>query len=130
MTPPLERRLLQLAVALGGCVPVGAGAAGMLLGAGLLGEAASPAVDSHVRYLSGLLFVLGLAFWAAIRRIERHTVRFRLLGAMVVAGGLARLAGVFVVGWPGSAMALALGMELAVTPALVAWQGRVARLAR
>jgi hypothetical protein len=125
-----ERRLLQLAVAFAGWVPVGAGLAGMLIGAGMLGEAASPPLDSHVRYLSGLLFGLGLAFWAAIPAIERHTERFRLLGAMVVAGGLARLFGLGVAGWPGWPMALALGMELAVTPALVLWQGRVARLAR
>lgn len=127
MTPAAERRALQLAVAVAGLVPVGGGLAGMVLGAAAVGQAYDLSVDSHVRYLSGLLFVLGLTFWASIPTIEAHTARFRLLGAMVVAGGLARLAGLAVAGTPSGPMLLALVMELIVTPALVIWQGRVAR---
>jgi hypothetical protein len=62
-----QLRLLQLAVALAGFVPVLAGGAGVLLGpamvGGLLGEAAA---DSHFRYLSGLLLAIGLGFWSTI----------------------------------------------------------------
>jgi molybdopterin biosynthesis enzyme len=45
-----------------------------------------------------------------------------------VLGALARLLGLGVVGWPGTAMAAALVMELVVTPVLCLWQARVARL--
>lgn len=122
-----ERRLLQGAVALAGCVPIGAGLGGALLGAAFIGQGADPSLDSHVRYLSGLLLMIGLAFWQAIPTIERQTVRFRLLGAIVVCGGVARLLGVALAGWPSWPMRLALVMELIVTPALVLWQARIAR---
>jgi hypothetical protein len=120
-------RALQVAVALAGCVPVSAGLAGMVLGAGMVDGAPGSAADSHLRYLSGLLLGIGLAFWASIPGIARHGARFRLLGAIVVLGGLGRLLGVALHGWPPLPHALALVMELVVTPALVLWQGRIAR---
>ena len=130
MTYSNERRLLQCAVALAGIVPVGAGLAGMLAGAGMLGEGASLPLDSHVRYLSGLLLGIGLAFWAAIPAIERHGPRFRLLTFLVALGGVARLAALATQGFAGWPMAAALLMELAVTPLICAWQWRIEGRAR
>ena len=49
---------------------------------------------NHGRYLSGLLLAIGLAFWASIPAIEKHTARVRRLTALVVVGGLCRLLGV------------------------------------
>ncbi len=120
-------RLLRLAVAVGGLVPVAAGLAGMVLGAGMLAPAAPPSLDSHVRYLSGLLLAIGLGFWSTIPRIDRRTGRFRLLTLLVVCGGLGRLYGVLTQGWPGPAMSAALAMELVVTPLLCLWQAQVAQ---
>ncbi len=120
---------LRIAVALGGLVPVLSGLLGMVLGPGLLGEAASPAADSHFRYLSGLLLGVGLGFWSTIPRIEAQGRRFRLLTAIVVLGGIGRLLGLPLAGWPGAAMGAALGMELVVTPLLCLWQARLARQA-
>ncbi len=125
-----ERRLLQLAVAAGGLVPVGAGAAGILLGPDMIGHAGGDAsLDSHWRYLSGLLAGIGIAFWATIPAIERNGGRFRLLAGIVVLGGVARLLSLATAGAPSGPMMLALAMELGVTPALAAWQARVARRA-
>lgn len=125
MISKLEYCLLQSAVAIGGLVPVSAGLAGMVMGAGFVGGGAVDA-DSHIRYLSGLLFGIGLAFWAAIPSIETRTARFRLLTFFVFIGGLARLYGVLAVGTPSAGMLFGLAMELVVTPLLCAWQGRVA----
>ena len=125
----MEKRLLQIAVAVAGLVPVGAGAAGALLGPLLLGQVGDAALDSHVRYLSGLLLAIGLAFWSTIPHIERHGTRFGLLTLIVVTGGLCRALGMLIVGPPGVAMSLALVMELVVTPALYLWRERVGRLA-
>ena len=128
MSPAGERRLLQLAIALGGFVPVGAGLGGAILGASMTGEAAiGGSLDSHVRYLSGLLLGIGLAYWQAIPTIEKRTSRMRLLTAIVAFGGLMRLIGILLVGAPGGAMLFGLGMELVVTPLLCLWQTRVAR---
>jgi hypothetical protein len=126
----IERRLLQLAVALGSLVPTLAGAAGVVLGPAMVdaGGIANPA-DSHFRYLSGLLLGIGIAFATTIPQIESRTARFRLLAAIVVTGGLGRLVALLLRGAPDRPMLLALAMELAVTPALALWQGRVARLA-
>ncbi len=128
MTPAAERRLLQVAIALGGFVPVGAGLQGALLGAGMTGESAPDiSLDSHVRYLSGLLLGIGLAYWEAIPTIEKRTGRMRMLTAFVALGGLMRLLGILLVGVPAGSMLFGLCMELVVTPLLCLWQGRVAR---
>jgi hypothetical protein len=127
----LEKRILQLAVAIGCLVPAGAGAAGVLLGPCMLGSGApSGDLDSHFRYLSGLLLAIGLGFASTIPRIETHGDRFRMLTGIVVIGGLGRLASLLAVGPESRAMTAALVMELIVTPALAFWQCRVARGAR
>jgi hypothetical protein len=126
-----ERRLLQRAVALAGVVPVSAGLFGVLFGAALTGDGGlSASGDSHYRYLSGLLLGIGLLFWSSIPAIETRTGRFQCLTLVVVAGGLARLAGLALIGMPSLTTLGALVMELGVTPALCLWQGRVASLHR
>lgn len=119
-------RALQVCVALASLVPILAGGAGVLTGAAMLGAAGPPDLDSHLRYLSGLLLAIGLAYAASVPRIAAHRARFRLLGALVVTGGLARLFGMLLHGVPSSAMLGALVMELVVTPLLTLWQGSVA----
>jgi hypothetical protein len=128
MTSPREALALRAAVALGGIVPVAAGLAGVVSGAAMLGghPAANLTLDSHLRYLSGLLLGIGLGFWSTVPRIEQQADRFRLLTALVVVGGLGRLYGILVEGLPPAPMLFGLAMELGVTPLLCWWQGRVA----
>ena len=128
-----ERRCLQITVALASLVPIGAGIAGAAFGQSFtnwLDDTAfiGSALDSHVRYLSGLLLGIGIAFLTAVPEIERHARRFTLLTLIVFAGGLARLAAVFVSGPPHRGMLFALMMELVVVPLLWAWQRRAARI--
>ncbi|TVR07106.1 MAG: DUF4345 domain-containing protein [Salinarimonadaceae bacterium] len=123
-----ERRALQAAVLVGGCVPVLAGGSGALFGGAFMGAELATDVDSHFRYLSGLLFGIGLAFWSAVPRIERAGALIRLLTIIVVAGGLARGLGFAASGTAGGVTIFALAMELVVTPAICLWQARVARL--
>lgn len=134
-------RALQGAVSLAGLVPVSAGVAGVILGLGLADSppggigmagaatavAGAPALDSHVRYLSGLLLAIGVAFWSLVPGIEARGPAFRMLTAIVVAGGLARLFGLLAIGVPPPAMLAGLAMELVVTPLLCLWQAAVAR---
>ena len=111
----------------GGLVPVGAGLAGMLVGPSFVAAGNYPlSADSHVRYLSGLLAAIGVAFWTTVPAIERRTARFRLLTALVVAGGVGRLISLLTVGVPSPPMLFGLAMELGVTPALCFWQAAVA----
>ena len=127
-----ERRALQVAVALAGLVPVTAGISGILAGAAMVGVLPGPSslaqlsLDSHVRYLSGLLFGIGVVFCASIPWIETATPTFRLLTGIVVIGGLARLIGLIVMGTPSGPMLFGLCMELVITPLLCLWHARVA----
>src|SRR5262245_45930357 len=117
-----ERRLLQRVVAVAALVPVAAGLFGVLFGAaGFTGDRLSVSADSHFRYLSGLLFGIGLLFWYTVPRIEEKTSLFRFLTLMVVLGGLARLLGLFLTGLPSLGMLGGLVMELFVTPAICLW---------
>ncbi len=121
-------RVLQVLVAVFGLIPVAAGAAGVLLGPAMAGAGAvSVGLDSHFRYLSGLLLGIGLAYWSLVPGLARHTAAFRLLTALVFAGGLGRLLGLIENGLPPAPMLGGLVMELLVTPVLCLMQGRLAR---
>jgi hypothetical protein len=128
MAPLTERRLLQLLVVLACIVPLLAGGSGVLHGP-RIGHLATPStdLDSHFRYLSGLLFGIGLAFLTTVPAIERRGARFRLLGGIVVIGGCGRLLSLLSVGVPSGGQIFGLGMELAVVPLLMLWQAHVAR---
>ena len=128
MTDRAEALALRIVVAIAGLVPVAAGLDGMVRGAAMLGAQphANLTLDSHVRYLSGLLLAIGLGFWSTIPRLESRGDRFRLLTALVVVGGIGRLFGILVEGLPPVPMLFGLVMELGVTPLLCWWQSRVA----
>lgn len=124
-----ERRLLQLVVGLGCVVPLAAGAVGVMHGPEMLrgvGEDVPADLDSHFRYLSGLLLAAGIGFASCIPGIERKTGRFRLLAFLVFVGGLGRLHSLISVGMPGGGHLFGVAMELGAVPLLVLWQTRVA----
>lgn len=130
MTPATEKRLLQVAAGIACLVPLAMGAASIIIGPSILSGIDDPPVrdlDSHFRYLSGIFFMLGIAFASCVPGIEVKTARFRLLGAMVVMGGLARLWSVADYGLPSDGHRFGLLMELGVVPLLMLWQTRVAR---
>lgn len=128
-----ERRLFQIAVLAGSVVPITAGAAGAFHGPEMIRAltAGSADLDSHFRYLSGLLLGIGVAFVFCVVHIERRSAMFRTLGFIVVIGGLARLLGAAIHGMPSGAHRLAMVMELLVVPVLLIWlqrlEGRLAQ---
>lgn len=127
-----ERRLLQAATALACLVPLSMGSLSVWKSAAVLKGASPPFpvdLDSHYRYLSGLLLGIGLAFLASIPRIERRGAVFRTLGAVILVGGLARLLSLAQHGPPGAGHRFGLVMELIVVPLIVLWQARIAKLA-
>jgi hypothetical protein len=110
-------------------VPIGAGAAGVVLGPSLVGIVGVGAtdLDGHFRYLSGLLLGIGLLFCATVPHIERRTVWFRLGTTIVACGGLGRLLSLLQAGAPSPPHLVALTLELAVVPLLALWQTAVAQ---
>ncbi|MFS0738699.1 DUF4345 domain-containing protein [Sphingomonas sp. 1P06PA] len=130
IAPATERRLLQIAVAIACLVPLSMGSQSVIRGVAVLKGAPLPPppdLDSHFRYVSGIFLALGIAFATTLPRIEAMGERFRLLGLMVVAGGLARALSWAMVGAPSAGHRFGLVMELGVVPLLMWWQARVAR---
>jgi hypothetical protein len=122
MNNQIEKRLLQAAMTIACIVPLTGGLLGMAFGARMLDHGGDVTVDSHMRYLSGLLLGVRLRSTSAIPSIENQGTRMTLLTVIVLIGGLARLYDVVIDGWPASTMIFALGMELVVTPLLWFWQ--------
>ncbi len=125
-----EVRLLQLVVALACIVPIVTGLDGIVRGAGMFhGLYGSGLIDldSHFRYLSGIFLVMGLWFASCVPDIAAKGARFRMLGTMVIGGGLARALSWWQLGAPSHGHRLGLAMELGVVPLLLLWQAAVAR---
>lgn len=124
-----EKRLLQIVVAIACLVPLSIGGESIVRGPSFLGHPpVVPAdLDSHFRYISGIFFAVGIAFASCIPNIEVKGARFRLLGALVVCGGLARVVSLLTVGPPSKGHLFGLAMELGVVPLLMLWQAGFAR---
>jgi hypothetical protein len=122
------RGALQAVVAVLAATPVATGFAGLLIGPDFLGlDPPWPRdLDSHFRFLSGILLAMGLGWWSCVPGIERKTERFRLLAFLTFAGGLARLLSLALSGAPSAGHLFGLTVEVAVVPLLVFWQTRVA----
>ena len=128
-----EYRLLQCVVALACLVPIITGSEGILRGAAVFHGLPMPVptdLDSHFRYLSGIFLVMGLWFASCVPDIAAKSARFRLLGTMVVGGGVARAWSWHQLGAPPRGHQLGLAMELGVVPLLLLWQAGVARRSR
>lgn len=124
-----QRRLLQAAIAIACIVPLSTGTLSLIEGPGFIrgvDDAAPIDLDSHFRYLSGLLLGLGLAFASCIPAIERRTARFQTLGFIVIVGALGRLVSLLDAGTPGPGHLFGLVMELCVVPLIMLWQWRLA----
>lgn len=131
MNRQAEKRLLQAVIVLLCLSPLVIGGMGVALGPGqfgaaLRGEGAGD-LASHYRYLSGIFLGVGLMALSCVPRIEAKGARFRWVVALVVCGGLARLYGIAVEGWPSAGHVAGLAIELGAVPLLGLWQARVAR---
>jgi len=126
------RRLLQAAVVIGSLSPLLIGGIGIVHGPAALGGLVEVPrdLDSHFRYLCGIFFATGIGFLSCVPAIERRGPRFRLLGGLIVCGGLARAVSLISVGAPGTGHLIGLGVELGIMPALMLWQRQVERAAR
>lgn len=124
----MEKRLLQMAIGLCCVVPICGGLIGAIEGPDIISPVADEALVSHFRYLSGLLFAIGVGFISTIPNIDASCDRFSLLSFIVVVGGMARLFGVLYDGYPSAPMVFALAMEIAIVPLLWLWQRRVSAL--
>ncbi len=131
MTLRAERRLLQGVIAATCTVSLSASVTSILQGpAWLMGNGDVPTdLDSHFRYLSGLLLAIAIGFLSCMRGIEQKGPRMRLLATIVVVGGLSRAYSAGMVGLPSPGHLGGLTIELVIVPVITAWQWSFARRA-
>ena len=129
MSPIAEKRALQAAMCIVLLLPASAVIPSLIGGPRFLGH--PPVIptdlDSHFRYVSGIFLGVLVGIASCIPAIERHSARLRLLGGIVVVGGLCRLLSLATVGVPSFGHQLGLVAELGVVPLVMLWQARLAR---
>jgi hypothetical protein len=127
----MSRRALQIVVGLLGIIPLAAGLLGLLAGVedprygG--GVPSLVVLDSNIRFHAGVWFGLGLTLYWLIPTIERQTVLFRALWAMILIGGIGRLVSMAMLGWPPARTVAFAALEIIGAPLFVWWQSRVAK---
>ena len=131
----MEKRSLQVAMAIVGLAPLITGALGFYNGArGPLYTDAEPCLsvllDSNLRYFHGVWFGAGVVTYWLIPRIERETALFRAIWFMVFLGAAGRIVSILSLGFPANPTFLFLfSVELLGAPLFVYWQHRVAKAA-
>ena len=122
-------RGLRLFLALLGAVMVVAGTTAVLFGASSIAgvDAASPAVDSEMRFFAVWYVVAGAMLLRAIPRLEGAGPTVRLVGAAFFVAGCARILSWAVVGEPPTTAVVLMVIELILPFVIVPWQAGVAR---
>jgi len=126
----MERRLLQIAVALAGLIGVILGLTGVLVGTMHADLSGDVVLDSYVRFGKGVLLAIGLIYWSSIPQIERHGDRIALITIILVVGSLSRLLSLAGHGVPTLGIISNLIAGLVFVPLVWLWQRHVARMAQ
>lgn len=125
----MERRLLQIALAVAGLVAMLFGLAGVLFGTSLAGVVVSVTLEGYVRFIKGVLIAAGLIYWSAIPHVERRSERIGVLSFVLMFGAAGRLLSVVSHGFPTIGLLLSLVGELVVVPLLWWWHRSYTRRA-
>jgi hypothetical protein len=126
----MQRKLLQIAIAIAGLAGVAVGLTGVLFGTLYADLSADVVLDSYVRFLKGVLLAIGLIYLSCIPQIERRGDRIALVTFILVCGTLSRLLTVIGHGVPTLGIIGNLVTGLILVPLLWLWQRHVARLAQ
>jgi hypothetical protein len=126
----MERRLLQIAVAVAGLIGVVLGLTGVLFGTMHADLSGDVVLDSYVRFGKGVLLAIGLIYWSSIPQIERHGDRIALITLILVSGSLSRLFSLAGHGVPTLGIISNLIAGLVFVPLVWLWQRHVASRAQ
>lgn len=124
------RRALQAVVSLLGAVAIVAGSATLLFGADSVTRgAASPSVDSELRFYAAWYVAAGLLLLRAVAWIEEATFLIRVAGLALLLAASARALSWATVGRPPTISIVLMAIEYALPLVLLPWQAAVARRA-
>src|ERR1700686_1750411 len=100
----MSKLTLQVVMGLLGIIPVATGLLGLTGVAdpfyAAVGVPPIVLLDTNLRFYSGVWLGLGLALYWLIPTIERQTVLFRVIWAMIFLGGIGRLLSMMLLAWP------------------------------
>ena len=127
----MSKLTLQIVMGLLGIIPVATGLLGLLGVEDPFYTAAGvpPIVllDTNLRFYSGVWLGLGLALYWLIPRIERQSVLFRAIWAMIFLGGIGRLLSMMLLASPPIAFIAFTALEIVGAPLFILWQFRVSK---
>jgi Domain of unknown function (DUF4345) len=125
----MSKPALQIATGLLAMIPVATGLLGLL---GVedpvymaVGVPRIVLLDTNLRFYSGVWVGVGLALFWLIPHIERQTVLFRAIWAMIFIGGIGRVLSIWRVGAPPVAFIVFTAIELIGAPLFIWWQSRL-----
>ena len=109
-------------------IPIAAGLASVVFGTEIIrgAGASNPSVESELRYYAVFYVGFGLFLWSIAPDVARRGRELRWAAAVLFCGGLARVVGVLVDGWPEADYVVLMGVELVLPLVLVAWQRSIA----
>ena len=124
---------LQIVMGILGIIPVATGLFGLLgVEDPLYAAAGVPPIvmlDSNLRFFSGVWLGLGLGIYWLIPTIERQTLLFRVLWAMIFIGGIGRLLSLTMLAWPPVPFVAFTALEIVGAPLFIVWQTRLSKSA-
>ncbi|MDJ0628803.1 MAG: DUF4345 domain-containing protein [Rhodobacter sp.] len=122
------RRGLQIVLAILSLIPLWFGILNTTGGAArfLDPDLVNAALDSQFRFQSAWYLALAPIIWWVIPQVEKQTMLFRIIVALIFIGGLGRVWAATIHGMPPSTMIGGMMLEL-IVPVLIPWQARVAR---
>lgn len=126
----MQRKLLQIAIALAGLIGVSFGLAGVVLASAFTELFDDGTVDSSVRFYKGMLLAIGVVYWSCIPEIERRGERISLVTFILVCGAASRLMAVIGHGVANVGILLSLMTGLVLVPLLWLWQRHIAQAAQ
>ncbi|UGV25547.1 DUF4345 domain-containing protein [Rhodopseudomonas boonkerdii] len=123
----MERRLLQIALAIVGLVAMLFGLSGVLFGTSLAGITVGVTLEGYVRFIKGVLIAAGLIYWSAIPQVEKRGERIAVVTFILMFGAVGRLLAVVGHGFPTVGLLVSLIGELIVVPLIWLWHRRLVR---
>jgi hypothetical protein len=120
----LRRTISVLAV-----VPIVTGLLTVLLGADSIIDAgaASPALESELRFYSVWWIGAGVFLLWLAPQVERRTLELRVFCALLFLSGISRALAALATDWPPTGQIVLMVIELVLPVVFVTWQTRVAR---
>jgi hypothetical protein len=120
-------RVLAAAPLLVGLLHVSFGVAVNLQLGALLEPAAlrDPVLDSQDRFQGVVFMGYGVLFYLGLADLKRNASVFRIAGAFIALGGVARLLSIPLRGLPPAPVLVLVGVEVVLVPLILWWHSRV-----